>query len=88
MVTNAAGDVTSLLDKSIAYGLTAFGGSPDRPLRVAKSLSPWREGVARHLVRPIAAEWPLLKVLRSVASPDDEWPLAAAAVIWLQNLTG
>jgi hypothetical protein len=39
-------------------------------------------------VRPIAAEWPLLKVQRSVASHDDEWQVPAAAVIGLQNLTG
>jgi hypothetical protein len=39
-------------------------------------------------VRPIAAEWPLPKVQRSVASQDDEWQVSAAAVIGLQNLTG
>jgi hypothetical protein len=39
-------------------------------------------------VRHIAAEWPLLKVLRSVASQDDEWQVSALAVIRLQNLTG
>jgi hypothetical protein len=50
--------------------------------------SPWREGVARHLAQPIAAEWPLLKVQRSVASQGDEWQVTAAAVIRLQNLTG
>lgn len=54
----------------------------------AKSQSSWRVGVARHLLWPIAAEWPLLKVQRSVASQDDEWQVPAAAVIGLQNLTG
>jgi hypothetical protein len=39
-------------------------------------------------LRPIAAEWPLLKVQRSVASQDDEWQVPAAAVIGLQKLTG
>lgn len=48
----------------------------------------WREGVTRHLVRPFAAEWPLLKVQRSVASQDDEWQVSAAAVIGQQNLAG
>jgi hypothetical protein len=42
----------------------------------------------RQLVRPIAVEWLLLKVQRSVASRDDEWQVPAAAVIGLQNLTG
>ena len=36
-------------------------------------------------MRPIASEWPLLKVLRSVASQDDEWQVTAAAVIGLQR---
>lgn len=57
-------------------------------LRIAKSLSPWREGVARQLVRPIAVEWPLMHMQRSVASQDDEWQFPAAAVIGLHNLTG
>jgi hypothetical protein len=57
-------------------------------LRVAKSRSSWRVGVARHLLRPIAAERLLLKVQRSVASQDYEWQVSAAAVIGLQNLTG
>jgi hypothetical protein len=39
-------------------------------------------------LRPIAAERPLLKVQRSVASQDYEWQVSAAAVIGLQNLTG
>jgi hypothetical protein len=39
-------------------------------------------------LRPIAAEWPLLKVQRSVASQDNEWRVPAAAVIGLQNLAG
>ena len=51
----------------------------DRPQRVAKSRSLWWEGVARHVVRPVAAEWPLLKVQRSVASQGDEWQVSAAA---------
>ena len=55
---------------------------------VAKSRSPWRGEVARPLVRPITAEWPLLKVQRSVASRDDEWQVPTAAVIGPQNLTG
>ncbi len=38
-------------------------------------------------MRPIAAEWPLLKVQRSGASQDDEWQVLAAAVIGLQTLT-
>ncbi len=37
---------------------------------------------------PIAAERPLLKVQRSIASQDDEWQVPAVAVICLQNLTG
>lgn len=59
----------------------------NRPQRVAKSRSSWRVGVARHLVRPIAAEWPLLKLQRSVASQGDERQVSAAAFIGLQNLT-
>jgi hypothetical protein len=55
---------------------------------VAKSRSPWRGGVVRPLVWPIAVEWPLLEVQRSVASQDDEWQVPAAAVIGPQNLTG
>ena len=54
----------------------------------SRSRSPWREEVARHLVRSRAAEWPLLKVQRSVVSQDDEWQVLAAAVIGLQNLAG
>ena len=57
-------------------------------LRVAKSRSRWRGVVARHLLRPIAAEWPLLKVQRSFASQDYEWQVPAAAAVGLQNLTG
>lgn len=30
----------------------------------------------------------LLEVQRSVASPNDEWPVAVAAVIGLKNLSG
>jgi hypothetical protein len=56
--------------------------------RVAKSRSPWRVGDARHVVRPIAVEWLLLKVQRSAASQDDEWQVPAAAVFGQQNLTG
>lgn len=56
--------------------------------RVAKSRSPWRGGVVRPLVWPIAVERPLLKVQRSVASQNDEWQVPAAAVIGPQNLTG
>ncbi|MBP6627575.1 MAG: hypothetical protein KA187_09205 [Arenimonas sp.] len=40
------------------------------------------------LVWPIAVEWPLLKVQRSVASRDDELQVPAPAVIGPQNLTG
>ncbi len=58
------------------------------PLRVAKSRSPCRGGVVRPFVLPIAVEWPLLKVQRSVASRDDELQVPAAAVIGPQNLTG
>lgn len=39
-------------------------------------------------MRPISAEWPLLKVQRSVASQDPDWQVSAAAVIRVQNLTG
>lgn len=60
----------------------------ERLLRVAKSRLPWREGVARYLVRPIAAEWPLLKMQRPVASQGDEWQVSVEAVIGLQTLTG
>ena len=56
--------------------------------RIAKRLLPWREGVARQLVRPIAVEWPLLQMQRSVASQDDEWQVPAAADIGLQDLAG
>ena len=45
-------------------------------------------GVARHLVSPIGAEWPLLRVQRLVASQNDERQVSAAAVVGLQNLTG
>lgn len=62
-------------------GLIYFRFGPE------KSRSPWREGVDRYLVRPIAVEWPLLKVQRSVASQDNEWQVSAADVIGLQNLT-
>jgi Putative transposase len=55
---------------------------------VAKSRSPWRGGVVRRLVWPVAVEWPLPKVQRSVALQDDEWQVPAAAVIEPQNLTG
>lgn len=60
----------------------------DRLLWVDKSRSPWRVGVARHVVRPIAVKRPLQKVQRSIAAQDDEWQVPAAAVIRLQNLTG
>ena len=56
--------------------------------RVAKSRSPWRGGVVRPLVWPIAVEWPLLEVQRSVSSQDVEWQLPAPAVIGTQILTG
>ena len=52
-----------------------------------KSSSLWRAGVDRHFVRPMAAEWRLLHVQRSVASQDDEWQGSAAAVVSVQNLT-
>lgn len=52
---------------------------------VAKSQSPWRDVVARHLVRPITAEWPLLTVQRSDALKGDEWQVSAAAVIGTQK---
>ena len=43
---------------------------------------------ALHRERPIAVEWPLMQMQRSVASQDDEWHVPAAAVIGLHNLTG
>lgn len=49
--------------------------------RDAKSRLPWWEGDTQHLLRPIAAEWQLLKVQRSVATQDYEWKGTAAAVI-------
>jgi hypothetical protein len=64
------------------------GGQIDRRLGVAKSWSPWLEGIARHLVWPITAEWLLVTVQRSAASQDDEWQIPVAAVTGLQNLTG
>ena len=73
---------------ALADGLTGLRVVRDRLQGVSKSRSPWWEGVARHLVRPIAAEWPQPKVQRSVASQDDEWQVSTAAVIGLQNLTG
>jgi hypothetical protein len=39
-------------------------------------------------VSPIGAEWPLLRVQRSVASQNDERQVSASAVTGLQNLTG
>jgi len=39
-------------------------------------------------VQSVVAEWPLLKLQRSIASQDDEWQASAAAVTGLQNLTG
>jgi len=45
-------------------------------------------GVARHLLRPVAVEWLLLKVRRSAASPGDKWQDPVAAFMGLQNLTG
>jgi len=55
---------------------------------VAKSRSPWRRGVVLPLVWPIAVEWLLLKVQRSVASQEDEWQVSAGAVVGPQDLTG
>lgn len=65
----------------------SFCGPVER-IWVAKSRPPWWEGVARRLLRPIAAEWQQQKVQGSVASQDDEWQVTAAAVVGLRNLTG
>lgn len=55
---------------------------------VAKSRSPWQGGFVLSLVWPIAVEWPLSKVQRSVASLDDEWQVPAGAVIGPRKLIG
>lgn len=43
---------------------------------------------ALHRERPVAVEWPLLKMPRTLALQDDKCQVPAAAVIGLQNLTG
>lgn len=58
------------------------------PLWGAKSRSPWREEVARRLVRPIAAEWLLLKVQRSSALLTIFRPVSAWAAVHLPTLSG